>query len=388
MDRVRQSADKLAQVVPYDPKYIPAKIMNSANENPLDVPEAIKREMLEAAGRVNFNRYPDPLANELRDAIAAGENERLRALGAVGGENCATAGAAEFAGSEPFTLTRENVLVGNGGDELLFNLALTYGGPGRKFLNTPPTFSVYTNNAMLTGTEIVNIPRLENFALDEKTILKRAEKGDIDFMIITSPNNPTGDIARAQFVEQLLNSTDALVMLDEAYFEFAGETALPLLARHKNLIILRTFSKAFSLAGVRLGYVLAHAEVIREFLKVRQPYSVDAISQEIAKVAYAHRSEFYAAAQKIAKERERMYAGLCAMGAALPIEVFPSRANYLLVRMPNAASAWQKLFDAGILIRDFSHAEGLKNCLRISVGTPEENDALLCELKRILEHAN
>ncbi len=381
MNSLRKSAKHLADITPYDPKYIPAKIMNSANENPQDVSPHIKKEMLSAIDGVSFNRYPDPLANDLRDMIAQVENDRYLQLCTQSKQQGGKTWDATF------TLTRNNVLVGNGGDELLFNLTLTYGGPDRTFLNVPPTFSVYENNAKLLGTNIVNISRLADFSLDEHAILKRMEKGDIDFVVITSPNNPSGDLADIHFIERLLCATDALVMIDEAYFEFAQKTCLPLLSEHKNLIILRTFSKAFSLAGVRVGYVLAHADVIQEFLKVRQPYSVDAISQEIAKVALSHREDFYAEAQAIVKERVRMFSEIkeIAKASEISLDVYPSFANYLLVRIENAADVWQKLFEAGILVRDFSHAKGLENCLRISIGTRQENDAFLRELEQIIK---
>ncbi len=170
-------------------------------------------------------------------------------------------------------LDRDCVLVGNGGDELLFDMALAWGGPGRKFLNMPPTFSVYQNNAELTNTEVVDIPRRADYTIDEEAVLSRVARGDIDYVIVTSPNNPTGDLADERFILRLLDATDALVLVDEAYFEFSRATVRPLLSTHENLAILRTFSKAFSLAGVRVGYILGDAEVVREFVKVRQPYS-------------------------------------------------------------------------------------------------------------------
>ena len=242
LNSVRQSAPQLQGLVPYDPKYLPARAYLSANENPRDVETEIRQKIISAIRKVPLNRYPDPLANDLRDMIA-----------------------------EANGLDRDQVLLGNGGDELLFNIALAWGGPGRKFLNLPPTFSVYAANARLTGTEVIDVPRLADYSIDEETVLKRVGQGDIDYVIVASPNNPTGKLANEEFLAKLLDATDALVLVDEAYFEFSRTTMRPYLAMHKNLLILRTFSKAFSLAGVRMGYILGNAEVIREFLKVRQP---------------------------------------------------------------------------------------------------------------------
>lgn len=354
MNSVRAASPRLADLVPYDPKYLPAQVMVSANENPQNLPPEVLEGVLERLRGLQFNRYPDPLANELRDAIAAKEG-----------------------------LQRACVLLGNGGDELLFNIALCWGGPGRKMLTAPPTFSVYANNAQLTGTEVVAIPRLDDYRLDEAAILDRVAQGDIDYITITSPNNPTGQVARRGFLLQLLDATDALVMVDEAYGEFARESLVDALAQHRNLVILRTFSKAYSLAGVRIGYILADPQVINEFAKVRQPYSVDAVSQAIALEVMAHLDLFQARIDAIIRQRGVLMKGLMALPAAHP---YPSDANYVLVRFDgvDAGRLWQRLLDRGVLVRDFSRAEGLENCLRISVGTAEENQRVLEALEDAL----
>ena len=349
MRRVRPAAPQLAGLEPYDPKYLPAEAFLSANENPCDVEAALRAEIVREIRRTALNRYPDPLANDLRDLIA-----------------------------EANGLDRDQVLVGNGGDELLFDLALAWGGPGRTFLNLPPTFSVYANNAQLTNTHIVEVARRADFSLDEEAVLARVAAGDIDYVIVTSPNNPTGERAPEDFVLRLLDATDALVVVDEAYFEFSRRTLRPYLESHENLLILRTFSKAFSLAGVRVGYVLGHAHVIRELVKVRQPYSVDALSQAAARVVFANRATFEPGIAAIIEERDRLMRGLLTLPGVTP---FPSDANYILFRMEGADAAWAFLYERGILVRDFSHAPLLEGCLRVTVGTPEQNDGFLAALR-------
>ena len=351
MNSVRPSAPQLAGMQPYDPKYLPAETLLSANENPLDVEDELRREINRELRRVPLNRYPDPLANDLRDMIA-----------------------------EANGLDRNQVLLGNGGDELLFNIALAWGGPGRTFLNLPPTFSVYAANARLTGTTVVDVPRHDDFSIDEEAVLDRVAQGDIDYLIITSPNNPTGELADPSFIARLLDATDALVMVDEAYFEFSRRTVRPLLNQHQNLVILRTFSKAFSLAGVRLGYLLGSEQVIREFIKVRQPYSVDALSQAVGRVVFSNRAKFEPGIKAIIEQRARVIDGL----ARIPgVTVFPSDANYVLFRIANAGTVWQMLYDRGVLVRDFSQAPRLTDCLRVTVGTPEENDRFLAALREV-----
>ena len=355
MNQVRPAAPQLADIEPYDPKYIPAEVMISANENAADVPFELRREIEREVRKVAFNRYPDPLANDLRDLIA-----------------------------EANGLDRDQVLMGNGGDELLFGMALAWGGPGRTFLNMPPTFSVYKNNAQLTNTTIVDIPRLPDFSIDEDAVIARLAQGDIDFTIVTSPNNPSGNLADPAFVKRMCEASDALVMVDEAYFEFSRHTARPLLGSYENLVILRTFSKAFSMAGVRMGYLLGSERVLREFKKVRQPYSVDAVSQAIARVVYANRAEFEKGIELIIEERARLFE---ALGAMEGVTVYPSAANYILFRLApayDAGKVWQQLLDAGVLIRDFSRSKGLENSLRVSVGAPEENTRFLEELRNAL----
>ena len=352
LNSVRQSAPQLQGLVPYDPKYLPARAYLSANENPRDVEIEIRQKIISAIRKVPLNRYPDPLANGLRDMIA-----------------------------EANGLDRDQVLLGNGGDELLFNIALAWGGPGRKFLNLPPTFSVYAANARLTGTEVVDVPRLADYSIDEEAVFARLGQGDIDYVIVASPNNPTGKLANEEFLVKLLNATDALVLVDEAYFEFSRTTMRPYLAMHKNLLILRTFSKAFSLAGVRMGYILGNAEVIREFLKVRQPYSVDAVSQAIAREVFSERQKFEHGIMAIISERNRLLEEL----AKVPgVTVYPSDSNYILFKLEGADKVWEALYARGILVRDFSHAPMLENCLRVSVGTEEENNEFLAALREIV----
>lgn len=354
MERVRKSNDRLDALEPYDPRYLPAQVMLSANENPNDVDVHVRDLAQRRIRDLSLNRYPDPLANELRDQIA-----------------------------QAYGLERGNVLIGNGGDELLFDLFLAYGGLGRTFLNAPPTFSVYEYNAKLTGTETVNIPRLDDYAIDEAAMLQRLGRGDVDFSVITSPNNPTGNCVSEEFCVQMLDASDALMLVDEAYFEFSGASMRPYLSMHENLLILHTFSKAFSLAGVRVGYILGSKAVIDEFLKVRQPYSVDAVSQAIAKTVFENRAEFFwGEVEAIKARREKMYAQLESIDG---VKVFPSEANYLLLRVKDAHDVWKDLLnDYSVLVRDFSSAEYLDDCLRVSIGTDEENKVFIDALRDIL----
>lgn len=355
---VRACAPALEGVEPYDPKYLQADVMLSANESPVDVPASVRAEVERVVARIPLNRYPDPLACGLAELIAD----------------------AEGAGVAP-----DMVMVGNGGDELLFNLALAYGGPGRACLLAPPTFSVYAGNARLLGTRVELVPRDGNLALRPRALAERLSRGDVDYTILTSPNNPTGDTAPLALVREMLEASDALVVVDEAYCEFSGETAAGLLARYENLAILRTFSKAYRLAGARVGYVLANEPVISALKKVRQPYSIDAVAQAIACAVMRHRAEFAAGVEAVRAQRDRL---VCELGRLPDVRVWPSSANFVLMRIEGesgrASAVWEALLERGVLVRDFSATPQLDNCLRVTAGTAAETGRAIDALRDIL----
>lgn len=351
MKDVCQSAPTLTGMVPYDPKYMRSEVLLSANESPLDIPASVREAVLERLSTLEFNRYPDPLANQLRASIA------------------------EWHG-----LKAANVLVGNGGDELLYDIFAAWGGPGRALLTFPPTFSVYETNAVLTGTQVIDLPRVgEDWHVDIDKACERLARGDVHIVVLTSPNNPTGMTTPIEGIRRILEATDALVVVDEAYGEFSGQSALPLLAEHDNLLILHTFSKAFRCAGVRLGYILTSPAVITEFKKVRQPYSVDAISQIVGEEVVRQRDAFAAGIEDAIVERERLMTELSAIEK---VTVYPSAANFIMFKVPFATRVWEDMNENhSVLVRNVSGEARLAGCLRVTVGTPEENDRFLAALK-------
>jgi histidinol-phosphate aminotransferase len=338
---LRPPRPELESLVPYEAKDVRADVMLASNENPLNLPGELLEKLADLAARIPYNRYPDPLSNALREKIA-----------------------------EANGLEAGNVLVGNGGDELIFDLLLAWGGPGRTMIDLPPTFTMYSLDAEMTGTGVVRIPRREDFSIDGDALLERLKPGDIDIVVIANPNNPTGTLAAETLLIDVLNATDALVLVDEAYFEFSRHTMRPHMSRHKNLVILRTFSKAFSLAGLRAGYLLAHEDVILELTKVRQPYSVNRFTQVAAALVFRERPVFEAGISQLLRQRDMLVCGL----SELPeVTIFPSEANFVLFKVPHASAVWRDLLhEHSVLVRDFSRAPGLEDCLRVSVGTEEE----------------
>lgn len=352
MDRIRPPRAALDALTPYDAKAIKADVVLSANEHPDTLPPDVLAWLSDNIGRFPFNRYPDPTAKELRKLIA------------------------EANGLEP-----ANVLVGNGGDELIFDILLAWGGPGRTIVDMPPTFAMYGIDAQVTGTSVVDLPRTADFSVDEAAVLSRLAEGDVDIVALANPNNPTGNLTPETFLIELLNATDALVLVDEAYFEFSRHTMRPHMDRHPNLVILRTFSKAFSLAGMRVGYLLGNEDVIRELMKVRQPYSVNAFSQWVAGRVFRDRVMFQNSIHTIVGERDRIIEGLEGLG----VKVFPSEANFVMFRVEHASAFWRDmLHNHSVLIRDFTRTPGLDECLRVTVGSAENNTAFLAAARDVL----
>ena len=324
----------LRSIEPYDPNFTATRINLSANENTHPLPASVREAVDEVLAATPLKRYPDPMSDALRDEIAAVND-----------------------------VSRAQVCVGNGGDELLYNFLLAFGGRNRSVLICPPCFSEYAFFAQLTETNVRTAGRdPRTLTLDEEALLACARTCDL--VIVTSPNNPTGDLADLGLIERVCHACHGLVMVDEAYIEFAGEdaSALPLLAHLDNLVILRTLSKAYGAAGTRCGYVMAATDIIDALSAVRQIYSVNVLTQAAA----------LARLQRALEE--------------LPgITVWPSSANFLLVRMAGAAAIRNRLRDEySILVRDFSSAAGLEDCLRITVGTPKENDAVIAALTELL----
>lgn len=355
MAGLRPPRADLADLAPYDAREPHVEVNLAANENPRNLPPEVVATIASRLGDFQFNRYPDPMATSLREMIAQANG-----------------------------LDAGNVLVGNGGDELIFDLLLAWGGPGRVLLNMPPTFAMYEIDAQVTGTSVVSVPRrAEDFAVDEAAVLERVASGRIDCVFVSHPNNPTGNLQPETFLIDLLNASDALVLVDEAYFEFSRHTMRPHMERHHNLVILRTFSKAFSLAGMRVGYLLAHEDVVCELTKVRQPYSVDRFSQWVAGLVFRERMAFEAQIREIIRQRETVEQGL----SRLPgVKVFPSEANFVLFRVEHAAAVWRDLLhNHDVLVRDLSRAPGLEDCLRVSIGTESENARFLEAMEEISE---
>lgn len=332
---------------------IDARVRLNTNECPFPLPEGFAAELAEAVRRIPFHRYPDRDATSLRKGLA------------------------ELAG-HPI----DGVWAANGSNEVIQHLCLAYGGPGRRALVFEPTYSLHRLIPRMVGMEMVEGRLGERFRLDEDA-LDAVRQAEPSVVFVCSPNNPTGNAQPIELIAPLCEATAGVVIVDEAYGEFGGESAQGLLADHENLAIVRTFSKAFSMAGARLGYLLASPAIVEDLPKVRLPYHLSSLTQVAGEVAMRHLADAGSLLQRIRVERDRLIAGL----ADVPgIEPFPSDANFVLFRTPvEAERLWRALLDRGVLVRDVSAYRGLERCLRVTAGTSEETGAFLEAIPDALE---
>ncbi|ADY55074.1 histidinol phosphate aminotransferase apoenzyme [Syntrophobotulus glycolicus DSM 8271] len=341
---------EIAALRPYESVVVPGNVKMDANENPFPWPRGMKEELL--AEVVEWNRYPDGTAAELRERIAA------------------------YAGTE-----RENILVGNGSDELIQILLHTFAGPGKTMLIHPPTFSMYAAAARITGTRVAEVPLLGGSRLDLPQMLKAcAADSSIKLIIVCNPNNPTGAQFAREDVLELLKETDALVLVDEAYAEFSGESMLPLIDTYPKLLVMRTFSKAFGMAALRLGYLAANQELTGYLNRVRQPFNVNSFSQKAGIIALKYLDEYQDQVEIIKNEVKLLYNGL----REIPrFSVLPTRANFVLVQTEEAPVIVGKLGQAGYSVRNLGRLPGLGACFRLSPALPQENEQFLRTIKQL-----
>jgi histidinol-phosphate aminotransferase len=328
----------------------------NTNESPYPPPAEFVARYVAALGDVGWNRYPDRGANDLRDALGA------------------------FLDQPP-----ERLLCANGSNEVLQTLLLTYGGSGRRALMFEPTYALHAQIARTTATEIITGERAPDYTIDIDAAAELMHGAEPSIVFVCSPNNPTGTVESRDTVEQLLeiaSETGSLLIVDEAYGEFAPWSAIGLVDDDLPLVVVRTYSKVWSLAAVRLGFAVAPAWVIAELEKVLLPYTLSVPTQVAGTVALEFRAEMEQRVAALVEERGRMFA---ALSQTPGLDVVPSGANFVLVRVAgDAHEVWQRLLARGVLVRDFSSWPRVEGCLRITVGTPAENDAFLAALGEVL----
>lgn len=324
---------------------VPVKL--NQNECPYDVPEGLKMEILQRLAQAPWNRYPPMRADAAREAVAA-------ACG-VG---------------------REQVLLTNGSNEAILALVRTFATASTVVL-PQPGYSMAAPLAVVAGAQVAPVPLREDLTVDVELLARQARELEAAMVFLASPNNPTGRAVPVAELEGLLRAFSGLVVVDEAYWGFCPATALGLLERYPHLVVLRTASKAFGLAGARVGWVVAHPEVVAAVAKVVPPYNVNLFGQAAVEVLARHPELVANRVREVVAERQRLFWALREMG----VEVYPSDANFLLFRVPDARNTFLHLVERGVLVRDVSRYPMLEGCLRVTVGSPQDNDAFLSALR-------
>lgn len=335
----------LAQMQPYAVPDATGLVKLDAMENPFPLPSDIARKFADHVATLPSNRYPDPAAQQLKDAIAA-QFPVKSDLGCV---------------------------LGNGSDELIAMLMQVVLKPGATVLAAEPCFVMYRHLAEILGLNFVGVPLQEDFALDMPALCQAIEEHQPALIFLASPNNPTGNRFPEQDIETLAALAPGLFVLDEAYIPYAGGDGHALAEKYPQVVLLRTLSK-WGLAGLRLGFVQASARVCEQLEKVRMPYNINVSSQVLGALCLENAESFQDQIQVLINGREQLAQGLAMDG----VHVFPSAANFLLVRVPNANATHQALLESRVLVKRLHGAHALlSNCLRISIGSPAENKTLL-----------
>ena len=346
--------DELDKMPSYDGVEKNYRVKVNANECTLNLPPLVEERVMNRLSHVAFNRYPNEEYYSLVEQIA-----------------------------KNFSVGDAQVLLGGGSSEIIEKVFHAFGGNGRRVVFPQPSFSMYKIYAKAAESEGVPFDLDANFNLDVDAFIEKVHEVNASLAVVCNPNNPTGNALTPAQVEKLAAAIDCAFLLDEAYVEFYGRSAINLVAKYPNLLVARTFSKAYGLAGARVGYMIAQADVTRMVNKTFMPYHLNTLSLATADIVYQMRDEFVPRIQMIVAERKRMSERLKELSG---VEVFPSETNFILFRTSRAAELKDYLESLSIGIRYFApNSFGLKNCLRVSIGTRIENDEVFAAIKHFTE---
>jgi histidinol-phosphate aminotransferase len=337
----------------YHSAQVDVPVRLNTNESPFPPPAAWLDAVADIARSIQWNRYPDRAVTELLETIARRHN-----------------------------VDPANIFVANGSNEVLQTILLAYGGAGRCVATFEPTYQMYSQIARVTGAEVVQGERRADLTLDAIEIERLLSRHKPSVSFLCNPNNPTGIIEPRENLEVMLAHTTGVVVVDEAYAEFSEWSAVDMVTEDRPLAVTRTFSKTLSMAALRVGYVVAPKQMIADLEIAVLPYHLDSFKQAATIAALNFVSEMEQRVDIIKSERSRIFAAISEMEC----DVWPSGSNFILFRPRSAAAAvvWQRMVDSGVLVRDFSTTPRLSGCLRVTVGTPDENSAFLDALSKAL----
>ena len=345
--------DSVALMEGYHSPQLDVEVRLNTNESPVPPPPGFVDALAAEVATVEWHRYPDRAATELRTRIG------------------------ELHGVGP-----EQVFVANGSNEVLQTLSLTYGGPGRTVAVFEPTYALHAHIARITGTGVAEGERAADFSLDLAEVRRVVTDAQPAITYLCSPNNPTGMVETRETVEEVLGLVPGLLVVDEAYGQFAPWSALELVNDDTPLVVTQTFSKTWSMAAARLGYLVGPSWVVAELEKVVLPYHLDSMKQAAGIIALRYRREMEERVAQLTEERGRLEAAL----RELPCDVWPSGANFVLFRprTVDGDDVWQQLVDRSVLVRNCASWPRLDGCLRVTIGTTDEDDRFLDALREIL----
>jgi histidinol-phosphate aminotransferase len=348
--------DDLALVEGYHSPQVDVEVRLNTNESPVGPPDALRAELVEAVAGIEWHRYPDRAATGLRSAIAELHGARA-----------------------------DQVFAANGSNEVLQSLCLAYGGPGRSAVVFEPTYALHGHIARVTATTVVEGERTEDFALDLDVVTDTIATAQPALVFLCSPNNPTGMVESEETVRrvlELVTPSGGLVVVDEAYGQFAAWSALELVDDDTNLVVTRTYSKTWAMAAARLGYLVGPSWLVEALESVVLPYHLDAFTQLAGTLALGHVAAMEQRVAELVEERGRVAAAL----GELPIHVWPSGANFILFRPERLGGddVWTQLVERSVLVRNCASWPRLDGCLRVTIGTRDEDDRFLTALTEIL----
>lgn len=344
-------SQEIRNITPYSVPHFDCRVKLDGNESPFSLTQEVQEKVDIAIKQVDINRYPDPEATRLIEII-----------------------------SQVTEFSKEGILLGNGSDELIGMLITTFSSGSAKILCPTPSFSMYKLTGLAMGAEVVETELDEKFDIDLDATIKLIKERDPDLIFLASPNNPTGNMYSAGKIAEIISVAKGIVVVDEAYSDFSGYTFLPLVKECENLVILRTLSKV-GFAGLRIGMLFARENLVSEINKVRYPYNINSLSQAVSEVVLENHEFVSESIQLIVRERDRVYKALSSIEG---IVAYPSDANFIFFRINDADSVFNQLVKKDIIIRNFNRPGRLQNCMRVTIGTPEENDSFLSALSSIL----
>jgi histidinol-phosphate aminotransferase len=345
-------ADAIYQQNGYRAPVNSGAIKLDANENPFRLQEPLKRKLMEELKNVELNRYPTAGNPELRSKLA-----------------------------QYYGVDSNRVMLGNGSDELIQILCLTMKGKINGVMVPIPTFVMYKIIAANAGQKVVEVPLTDNFDLDLDAMQDQFSAGFPSLIFLSYPNSPTGNLFDRDKIETLLKKAPGLVIVDEAYAAFSGQTMLDLTKKYDNLLILKTLSKR-GMASIRLGFILGNSEVIAQLNKVRLPYNVNALSQLTANFFLDNIDEFDRQVDDIVQRREELFAGLTKIDGITP---YPSQANFIYFSCNfDSDRIYANLAAQGIMVKNLNIPPRMTNCMRVTVGNHQENETFLKALQKVV----